>query len=111
MVGEEHRASTGGSEGARDAIFQRPAHPADGRGGYPASGIEIAISGQVGRAKVAEVTRVNHPGALLSSMLREQPLLEPRDDEAPFDPRSARGQNGAGSPGGNAERRSFTEDR
>jgi hypothetical protein len=44
-------------------------------------------------------------------MLREQPILEPRDDEAPFDPRSARGQNEAGSPGGNAERRLFTEGR
>jgi hypothetical protein len=111
MVGVEHRTSAGGSEGARDAIFQRPAHPADGRGGYPTSGIEIAISGQVGRAKVAEVTRVNHPGALLPSMLREQPLFGPRDDEAPFDPRSARGQNEAGSLGGNAGHRSFTEDR
>jgi hypothetical protein len=44
-------------------------------------------------------------------MLREQPILEPRYDEAPFDPRSARGQNEAGSPGGNAERRLFTEGR
>jgi hypothetical protein len=111
VVGVEHRASAGASEGARDAIFQRPAHSADGRSGYPASGIEIAISGQVGRARVAEVTRVKYPGALLSSMLREQPLLGPRDDEAPIDPRSARGQNGVGSPGGDAERRSFTEDR
>jgi hypothetical protein len=60
---------------------------------------------------VAEVTWANYPGALLSSTLREQPLLEQRDDEAPFDPRSARGQNEAGSPGGNAERRLFTESR
>ena len=73
--------------------------------------IEIAISDHAGRERVAEVTWAKHPGALLSSMLREQPLLEPRDDEAPFDLRSARGQNGEGSPGRNAERRSFTEDR
>jgi hypothetical protein len=73
--------------------------------------VEIAISSHAGREKVAEVTRVKHPGALLSSTPRERPLFEPRDDEAPIDPRSARGQNGVGSPGGNAERRSFTEDR
>jgi len=53
--------------------------------------------------------RANYPGALLSSMLREQPILEPRSDEATFDPRPARGQDEVGSPGGNAERRSFTE--
>jgi len=111
MCGVEHHASIGASEGARDAILERSALPADGRGGYPATGIEIAISDQAGRERKAEVTWANYPGALLSSMLREQPILEPRDDEASFDPRSARGQNGAGSPGGNAERRPFTEGR
>jgi hypothetical protein len=44
-------------------------------------------------------------------MLREQPLLEPRSDEAPFDPRRARGRDEVGSPGGDAERRLFTEGR
>jgi hypothetical protein len=73
--------------------------------------IEIAISNHAGRERVAEVTRAKHPGALLSSKPRERPLLEPRDDEAPFDPRSARGQNEAGSPGGNAEHRPFIEGR
>jgi hypothetical protein len=53
----------------------------------------------------------NYPGALLSSTLREQPLLEPRGDEASIDPRSARGRNEEGSLGGDAERRSCTEDR
>jgi hypothetical protein len=73
--------------------------------------VEIAISSHAGREKVAEVTRVKHPGALLSSTPRERPLFEPRDDEAPFDPRSACRQNEAGSPGGNAEHRLFTESR
>jgi hypothetical protein len=48
--------SAGTSEGTRDSVFERWAHSADGRGGSPSSGNEIAISLQGGRAKVDEVT-------------------------------------------------------
>jgi hypothetical protein len=54
--GEEHRTRAAWSEGAREAVFERWAHSADGRGGSPASGVEIAISLHVGRAKTDEVT-------------------------------------------------------
>jgi hypothetical protein len=56
VCSEEHCMSAGVSDGTRDSVFERWAHSADGRSGSLVSGIEIAISLQAGRTRMAEVT-------------------------------------------------------